>query len=350
MKTKVLILEDNAVVQKFYEKAVANLDFVELVGIASNGEEGLKLLHSKDPDVILCDLNMPIMDGFEFTRRAMMEKPKPILIVSDLVQDEDISNRFKVLELGAIDVLPKPKAGGSIDWLAGDLERKINILKGVIVFSRKSGNGKNSHSQEQASDSNSLRSNQRDRVQLVAIGASTGGPQAFQKIFSEMDPNFSIPIVCVQHISEGFTNSLVSWLSSSSKLKIKLAQEGDILQSGLIYFPPDGLHISIENHRIHLDPEKGSHRHKPSVNYLFDSVAKQFGARAAGVLLTGMGEDGAEGLLKMRQTGAYTIAQDEFTSIVYGMPRVAKEKGAALEILPIEKIAQRLGILGETQR
>lgn len=339
MKTKVLIIEDNPVVRKFYEKAIANLPFVDLVGMASNGQEGLEILHSKDPDVILCDLNMPVMDGFEFTRRAMIEKPKPILIVSDLVQEDDHENRYKVLDLGAIDILPKPKSGGNLDWLTGDLERKINILKRVVVFSRKSYNEKsfsppvNDHCKK-------------DEYQIVAIGASTGGPQAYQKIFSEINPKFNLPIVCAQHISEGFTNSLVSWLSSTSNLKIHLASDQEIMKPGIIYFPPDGFHIKVDKQKIQLDPNKGNYKHKPSIDCLFNSIFENYGSKSIAVLLTGMGSDGAEGLEKIRKAGGYTIAQDEATSIVYGMPRVAKENGSVKEELPIEKIASRLLIMG----
>lgn len=356
MKTKVLILEDNPVVKKFYEKAVANLSFVDLVGIAGNGEEGLKLLHEKDPDVILCDLNMPIMDGFEFTKRAMAEKPKPILIVSDLVQAEDEANRYKVLELGAIDVLPKPKAGGNLEWLTGDLERKINILKRVVVFTRKSSSPPPNQQQQHSlvntdieSPINKRINNNSKNFRILAMGASTGGPQAYQEIFSRLNENFSLPIVCAQHISEGFTNSLVSWLSNTSTLKIVLPRDGADLLPGEIYFAPDGYHILVESGRIRLDKEKGEHRHQPSVDYLFESVKNSYGSGTLAVLLTGMGEDGAEGLHNIYTSGGYAIAQDEDSSIVYGMPRAAKEKGVNV-ILSLQEIPTRLNILAGVKK
>ncbi|GBF48513.1 chemotaxis response regulator protein-glutamate methylesterase [Leptospira ryugenii] len=345
MKTKVLIIEDNPVVRKFYEKALVHLDFVELVGMATNGEEGLSLLHSKHPDVILCDLNMPVMDGFEFTRRAMEERPTPILIVSDLVQEENETNRYKVLDLGAIDILPKPRAGGNLEWLTSDLERKINILKRVVVFSRKPENKKVKEKNSEHTPFTSIKTNL-EKYEIVAIGASTGGPQAYQTIFSQIDKNFALPIVCAQHISEGFTNSLISWLRSYTQIPIQYAKDGDGLNPGEIYFPPDGYHLFVEKKRLRLDPDKGDHRHKPSVDYLFQSIASSYKDKCIAVLLTGMGADGAIGLGQIYKEGGYTIAQDESSSIVYGMPRVAKENGSVTEVLSLDKIASRLLLLG----
>lgn len=352
MKTKVIIIEDNALIQAAYKKAIATLPDIEIVGIASDGKQGFELLIATDPDVVICDLNMPVMDGFEFTKKAMAEKPKPILIISDLVQKEDEGNIFKVLQLGAIDVLPKPRFGGDINLIAQELSRKIKVLKGVIVF-RKTQKNSTSTTESLPSTSNqgtalkvepSLPSPGfvRKNFQIVAIGASTGGPQAFQAVLETLPGDFPLPIVCVQHISPGFSESLVEWLSHNCKIKVQFAEEGKKPIPGIAYFPKDDHHLCIRNGVFHLNTDDLVRGHRPSVDYLFHSVAKEYGDLSLSVVMTGMGDDGARGLKEIKDKGSYTISQDESSSIVYGMPRVAYEMGASMEVLSLESIGPRI--------
>jgi len=332
---KVLIVEDNPLIQAAYKKALSTVREIEVVATASNGKEGIELLHSTNPDVIICDLNMPVMDGFEFTKIVMEENPKPILIISDLVQKEDEVNIFKVLQLGAVEVLPKPKIGGDISLLAEELGRKIKILSGVIVFKkRKSGNISTSSNPETFSIN--------QKFKLLVIGASTGGPQAYLEILKDIPSGFPLPIVCVQHISTGFAESLVDWLKQIAKLKVEIVKEKISLEKGKIYFPLDDHHLVVDSETISPNHDASSKGHRPSVDVLFKSASKSFNNQVLAVLLTGMGDDGAQGLKDIKDRGGYTIAQDESSSVVYGMPRVAYEMGATKEVLPLNRIASRI--------
>ncbi|TGN18324.1 chemotaxis-specific protein-glutamate methyltransferase CheB [Leptospira idonii] len=339
-KIKVLIVEDNPLIQLAYSKALSSLEDIEIVGQAKHGKEGLDLLRTNDVDVIVCDLNMPVMDGFEFTKIVMEENPKPILILSDLVQTEEEANRFHVLRLGAVDVLPKPKAGGDVSLLSEELARKIRILKGVFVFKKKNPGSTNinlSGVSEPVADPPS-----QNKCKAVLMGASTGGPQAFLEIINSLPSSFPLPVFCVQHISTGFSESLVEWLNQTSKLEVVLVKEAISPLPGKIYFPKDDRHLVLENGKVSVSEEAHVKGHRPSVDRLFLSASREFKNQVLAVLLTGMGDDGAEGLLHIKKNGGYTIAQDESSSVVFGMPRVAFELGAAREVLPLNRISKRI--------
>jgi len=336
MKTKILIIEDNQLIQAAYKRAFGLLSDMEVVGSALNGEEGFALLQKLDPDIIICDLNMPVMDGFEFTKKAMAEKPKPILIISDLVQKEDEGNIFKVLNLGALDVLPKPRLGGDIQLIAEELARKIRVLKNVIVFRKVQDRPVVKISEPVVSKSHHT------KFEILVIGASTGGPQAFQTVLSGIPKNFPLPILCVQHISPGFSESLLQWLRHSCPCPVQFGVSGKKPEAGVIYFPPDDSHLTIKGGFISINQNEPERGHRPSVDTLFHSVVTEFGDKALAILLTGMGDDGARGLKALRDSGSFTVAQDELSSIVYGMPRVAKEMDAPLEVLSLDQISSRI--------
>ncbi len=340
MKTKIIIIEDNVLIQSAYKKLFATVSDIEILGIASNGKEGFDLLMKSDPDVILCDLNMPIMDGFEFTQKAMAEKPKPILIVSDLVQKEDQDNVFKALQLGAIDVLPKPRLAGDVSIIAAELARRIKILKGVIVFKKVKRDVNTIPTAEKTIPH--ITSPIEKPFDLVAIGASTGGPQAYQQIFESIPANFPIPIACVQHISPGFSESLLAWLSHATPCNVKFAEDGETPKAGSIYFPNNDQHLALRGGLFRPSTESPVRGHRPSVDFFFESLTTNKNIRILAILLTGMGDDGARGLKSIKDNGGYTIVQDEASSIVYGMPRVATEMGAASEILSLEKIGPKI--------
>jgi two-component system chemotaxis response regulator CheB len=340
MKTKVLIIEDNPLIQSAYRRALATVAEIEIVGIASDGQAGFELLMKTDPDVILCDLNMPIMDGFEFTKKAMAEKPKPILIISDLVQKEDQENVFKALQLGAIDVLPKPRLAGDISLIGVELARKIKILKGVIVF-RKVAEVAIPKQPEKPNEPQFTPPSP-NTFDILAIGASTGGPQAYQVILESIPANFPIPVACVQHISAGFSQSLVDWLAHTSNGTVKFAEDGERPKAGFIYFPGDDKHLVLDSGIFRPSSAEVVRGHRPSVDVFFESLVKNKRLNTLAVLLTGMGDDGARGLKQIKDSGGYTIVQDEASSTVYGMPRVAAEMGAATEILSLEKIGPRI--------
>lgn len=347
MKIKILIIEDNPLIQLGYKRALGDISDFEIVAIVSNGKEGLVALEEKDPDVILCDLNMPIMDGFEFTRQSMMKNPKPILIVSDLVHSENDDNIFKVLQYGAVDVLAKPKVGGDIQLLRQELEKKIRVLKGVIVFTKRENFGPSRFTNLENSEKKFENRYQTNKIKRILIGASTGGPQAFHSLFSELPENFPLPILSVQHISLGFAEGLVEWLNHSSKLSIKSVGERELVQKGVIYFPKDDHHLVLQGNTVSVEMSDSYSGHRPSVNKLFDSISDKDCESTLAILLTGMGDDGAKGLKRILDFGGTTITQDENSSVVYGMPRVAKEIGAAKYIMNLSEISKYLIDLGK---
>lgn len=364
---KVLIVEDSPVVTVILKRIFASPE-IEVVGTARNGIEGLKLIPQVQPDVICTDLHMAQMNGLEFTREVMSKYPRPILVISASVQPEDTYNVFQLIDAGAVDVFPKPRSHSPQDYelLKQELISKIKVLSGVAVFTlrrRNTGMGERGSIGEWRTKRESLLNTQLSTLPLsyfsipksipsslslgkskiVAIGASTGGPQALQSILGHLPKNFPLPIVCIQHISEGFLAGLVNWLGAECKLPVKIATIGDLPQPGIVYFPPEGRHLELSAQgRFVCSSSPPLSGHRPSVTVTFNSVAKFYGSSTIGILLTGMGRDGAEGLLAISQAGGMTIAQDEATSIVFGMPKEAIALGAAKLIMPVHAIAPYL--------
>ncbi|NKB80763.1 MAG: chemotaxis-specific protein-glutamate methyltransferase CheB [Nitrospirales bacterium] len=339
-RIRVFLVEDSLVCLTILKQMLATSPAVEVVGTAKDGKEALDLIPSAAPDVICTDLEMPVMDGLELTKTLMKIYPRAILVVSNYVQKEDTRTIFQVLEAGAIDVFPKPRGGKTEDFLlkAQELIAKIKILAGVVVFRR----------QEDAMSLPSLSLSQPTspsrssrRFSLVVMGASTGGPQAFQVILTRLPADFPVPVICIQHISEGFLQGMVDWLSTQCAMKVKTATVGTVPQPGVIYFPIEGMHLELDvKGALSSSTVEAVEGHRPSVDVTFQSIAKHwYGKSAIGVLLTGMGRDGVAGLKTLREAGSLTIAQDEQSSVVFGMPRQAIELGAAAQVLPLQKIA-----------
>ncbi|MCL1472795.1 chemotaxis-specific protein-glutamate methyltransferase CheB [Argonema antarcticum] len=357
---KVLIVEDSPVVTLILKRIFASSPEMEVVGTAQNGLEGLELIPKVQPDVICTDLQMARMNGLEFTREVMSKYPRPILVISASVRPEDTYNVFQLLEAGAIDVFPKPSIQSPQDYelLKQDLIGKIKVLSGVAVFTHRRrnkvtglqvpGGTLEQKSREELSITNYQLPiihppSANTKYKIVAIGASTGGPQALQTILAQLPRNFALPVICVQHISEGFLQGLVNWLGSDCKLSVKIAKMGDFPQAGTVYFPAERQHLELNSQgRFVYSSSPPLSGHRPSVTVTFNSVAKFYGKAAVGILLTGMGRDGADGMLALAQAGGMTIAQDEASSVVFGMPKEAIALGAAQYILPIGEIAPYL--------
>ena len=363
---KILIVEDSPVATVVLKRIFASSAEMEVVGTATNGLEALELIPKLDPDVICTDLHMAKMNGLEFTREVMLNFPRPILVVSASVQKKDTANVFKLLEAGAVDVFPKPETGlqSDNDRLGKELINKVKILSGVKVFTLHRNRRNYQEQKLQEIDRKTIKitplerltkadakpssplvtpSPLSSRIEVVAIGASTGGPQALQKILTELPANFPVPGLCVQHISQGFLEGLVSWLDSQSRVKVKIASVGELLQAGVIYFPPEGHHLEVNSNGRCVCPATAAvGGHRPSITVTLNSVARQYGSKAAGVLLTGMGRDGADGMLAIARAGGLTVAQNEATSVVFGMPKEAIALGAAQHILPVTAIAPLL--------
>ncbi|HEY9688682.1 MAG TPA: chemotaxis-specific protein-glutamate methyltransferase CheB [Coleofasciculaceae cyanobacterium] len=344
---RVLLVEDSEIATRLLQRAIESTGMLKVVGTAKTGVEGLELLETTQPDVICTDLHMPRMNGLEFTRQVMVRSPRPILVISNSVREEDRRTVFELLEAGAVDVFPKPVMSSPEHYaqVATQLVAKIKVLAGVKVFKLR----RSRLEALTAAGSSPITVPTpivpvRPTAQAIgAIGASTGGPQALRDILSQLPAHFPLPLVCVQHISLGFLRGLMDWLGMSCALPIQIAQAGQLPRPGVIYFPPESRQLEFDAQgrfvTFRTDAVEG---HCPSVTVTFRSIAKVFGSRSISILLTGMGVDGALGLREVIQAGGWTIAQDEASSVVFGMPRAAIELGAAKQVLPLSAIAATL--------
>lgn len=360
MPIRVLLVEDSPVALVILKRILAASSDIEVVGTARNGREALELIPKLQPQVICTDYHMPQMNGLEFTEEVMIRFPRPILVISASVQVEDTQTIFQMLNAGAVDVFPKPRSPSIEEYqlLKQELISKIKILSGVTVFTRHRRNSnittpvdrqllkletKTNIPISQSPGINLQYQNYDSKPKIISIGASTGGPQALNTILSQLPSNFPLPILCVQHISEGFLQGLVDWLASECQLPVKIAKFGEIPQPGVVYFPPEGRHLELDSFGKFVcsssPPVSG---HRPSVTVTFASVAKCYGAASMAVLLTGMGRDGADGMLAIAKAGGTTIAQNEASCVVFGMPKEAIALGAAKHILPVNEIAAML--------
>lgn len=335
---KVLLVDDSPVALIVLRKMLACSREIEVVGTAANGREALRLIPLAKPDVVCTDLHMPVMDGLELTREVMATHPLPILLVS-ISGQEDSLNAFKVIEAGAVDIFPKPRTGFELDFerLAPALIAKIKILAGVRVFRRYRSDPA---AKVAAIAKAGLRAAGLEvALRLVVIGASTGGPKALQAILAGLPANFPLPVICVQHISEGFLQGLIDWLAPRCRLNIEIAGAGALPRPSTIYFPRENSHLLIDdNGRFAVSTAPPLAGHRPSVTVTMNSVAAYYRNSAMAVLLTGMGRDGAEGMKSIRDAGGVTVAQDEVSCVVFGMPQEAIALGAAEYVVPLDEI------------
>ncbi|MDF1654271.1 MAG: chemotaxis-specific protein-glutamate methyltransferase CheB [Coxiellaceae bacterium] len=346
---KVLIADDSKVVRMLLRALIENEDEFEIVGEAENGLQAVELTKQLKPNVITMDIRMPIMDGFEATQIIMNECPTPILVVSASVNDEDLKIAFNALQAGALGVIEKPPGLHGDDYETVKLDL-INCLRAYheikVVTRRKSIKKLDKLSDKARDDGNEHLAAGKVFNEIVAIGASTGGPALLGEILRALPVNLPSPVVIVQHISEGFTHGLATWLNDVSQLIVKVAEQGEVLRPGVVYIAPYGKHTHVGRkdgvlHIVLVDKhEKVSFC--PAVDELFKSTAEVCPGHAMGVLLTGMGSDGAKGLLEMRKANCMTIAQDESTCVVYGMPKEAMKLDAVSMQLPDDEIAQAI--------
>jgi two-component system chemotaxis response regulator CheB len=337
---RVLLVDDSPMALHILQSLLSLSPDIQVVGTASDGVEALHLLPALNPDVICTDLHMSGMDGLELTRTVMNKYPRPILVVSVSVEP-DSPNIFRLLEAGAVDVYPKPRAILEADHekLARELSKKIRILAGVHVHRRVA-------AATRAPPPPPISLPPHAPVRMVAIGASTGGPQALREILSNLPAVFPAPVVCVQHIGGDFLSGMLKWLAEVSPLPMRKAAQGEVPQAGVVYFAPEEAHLEFDDRgRFALSAAPPCDGHRPSATVTLQAAARRFGAGAVGVLLTGMGRDGAEGMVDIAAAGGVTIAQDEASSVVYGMPREAVALGAVQHVLPLEQIAPALAAL-----
>jgi len=342
---KVLVVDDSPVARELIVHILSSDPKIQVIGTAQNGKEALEFLKTSKPDIISMDINMPVMDGFTATRHIMEIDPIPVVIVTSAWDVKEQSTIFRTMEAGALTVLDRPRGVSHPDYeqQAKELVTTIKLMSEIKVFRRWKKTDKNAIPKQTASKPKIADYN--TEIKLVAIGASTGGPPALQTILSRIPPDFPVPILIVQHISAGFLKGMVNWLIDTTQHSIRIANNGEYIKSGTVYFAPDNFHMGVKSDgKIFLYDGERENSVRPSVSFLFRSVAQNFGAGAIGILLTGMGKDGARELKMMRDAKAITIAQDKESSVVYGMPGEAvKFKGARYIVKPedIARILQR---------
>ncbi len=340
-QTKVFIVDDSEVAREMLTFILELDPKIKVIGWGKNGEEALRWLKKGIPDVITMDINMPILDGFETTRCIMETHPIPIVIVSSGYNAEYTENSFKAIAAGALAILEKPH-GIKDEQNILELLHTIHMISGVKLIRRYPKKIKKEPSIIPASKNSSECILHTHNITAIAIGASLGGPLAVEKILSSLPRSLPVPIFLVQHISNGFTQGFANWLQKSSNLNIKVAKDNELALPGHVYIAPDRLHMTVKKGGIIALHDGAPEPLKPSIGKLFRSVAEIYGSHAIGVILTGMGKDGAQDLLLMREKGALTIAQDEKSCIMFGMPKEAILLGAAKYILPLEVIPEAL--------
>jgi len=341
---RVLIVDDSPLAVEILRRMLATAPEMVVAGVAGNGVEALKLIPEVRPDVVCTDLHMPKMSGLDMIREVMTRYPLPILVISVSVQEDQKQNIFQMLEAGALDILAKPRGGlqSDFDVTAHDLVTKVRILSGVKVIGRRRA------AAGAAARPPSLARLAAAPPRIIGIGASTGGPQALENVLHHLSADFPLPLVCVQHIALGFMGGLVAWLAGRCHIPVRTAQEGAHPLAGTAYFPPDDRHLEIDDAgTFRCSDAVATAGHRPSVDLAFSSLARHYGGAAVGVLLTGMGVDGAQGMLDIARAGGLTIAQDEQSSVVFGMPKRAIELGGARQVLPLDQIGPALGELGD---
>lgn len=327
--TRVLVADDSDLFREVLSRVITADPAFEVVATAADGNEAARLAHALRPDVITMDINMPDADGFSGIARIMAEAPTPILVLT-ATPEETVG--FRALSLGALDILEKPQAEVDLDTYGATLRSRLRLLAGVRVIRHLRG----------LRAQRPRASRPTGRADVVMVGASLGGPRALAAMLRVLPAGFAAPILVVQHIADGFTEGLASWLDQESGLTVRTARDGEALGPGLVLVAPTGRHLVVERGRARLSDAPAVDSFKPSVTPLFLSAAQVYGARACGVILTGMGRDGAEGLRAIKRAGGSTIAQDEASSAVFGMPRAAIEAGAVDRVLPLEEIPHAL--------
>jgi two-component system chemotaxis response regulator CheB len=340
---RVLVVEDSFVVRELLVHILSSDPDIEVIGTAGDGEEAVQAVRDKRPDVVTMDVVMPKMNGFEATRLIMEATPTPIVIVSASGNSNEVEKTFRAIESGALAAISKPMGVTHPKYthLAKELIATVKLMSEVKVVRRRPQERKGLVISGESTDG--MITPVTPDLKVVAIGASTGGPLAIEAVLSGLPKNFSVPLLIVQHIAAGFIQGFADWLAHSSGLPVKIAAHGEYLLPGRAYIAPDDLQMGVENGgRIILKSSEPENGLRPSVSYLFRSVVEVFGKNSVGVLLSGMGKDGASELKLMKEKGAVTIAQDRESSVVYGMPGEAVAINAAAYILPPARIAEFL--------
>jgi two-component system chemotaxis response regulator CheB len=367
----VVIVDDSATQRRFIRAAMSSDPMLQVVGEARTGRDAVALVERLQPTAVIMDLHLPVMNGIEAIERIMANRPTPIVVYSAFVDGADRENAVSALAAGAIDVMakPGPEDSARLSEYAEELRQRLRVAGRVRVITHPRGRlGMSKSSMTTVNldgpgakpvprvvvkkpapfrpaprPSDPLELLAEREFELLAIGASTGGPQALATLLGDMPAQTSVAIVVVQHMADGFMDGLTRWLDDVCPLPVVLGEHGRRLAPGVVTVAPGGVNLVVHEHlRVTTQQAPPTQYHVPGIDVTFSSIAENYGAAAAGVLLTGMGRDGALGLKRMRDRGAFTIGQDESTSAVYGMPAAAKSEDAVDLQLPLPEISVAL--------
>jgi two-component system, chemotaxis family, protein-glutamate methylesterase/glutaminase len=348
-RVRVMLVEDSLVVRQLLIHIVGRDPRLEVVAAVASGEEALTTISQACPDVISMDIRLPGIDGLETTRRIMAERPTPIVVIADSVEDSSLRISMNALRAGALSVVEKPVATthAGYDAVAAEICTQLRIMAAVPVIRRRPiGSEWAGRVATPAPVPAAL--NVPESASVLAIAASTGGPPALARVLGGLPANFPLPVLVVQHMGAAFMDGFASWLNGVVGMPVTVAREGARAEPSHAYVAPGDRHLELgAGGHLRITDAAPVGGQRPAATALFRSVARHAGARGIGVLLTGMGEDGATGLLDMRQAGALTIAEDESTAVVFGMPAAAIRLSAAGSVLPLDRIAAHLTRVAE---
>ncbi len=341
---RILIVDDSSTELAILKHIFSSVPDMEIVGIASNGKEAIALAEQLKPNIITMDILMPIMNGYEAIRHIMRTTPIPIVAISSHLNKSMADATYEALDAGALIVLDKPVNINSVKFQfeAKHLIDTVRSMSEIKVIRRRDFSESEKKKRKSNKEANSINK----KIDIIAIGASVGGPHALKVILAQLPKEFRIPIVIVQHMIPGYIEGFTEWLNNNTALKIKNATDFEVLTGGTVYFAPDNYHLTVEQSQGELiaklikGPTVGGFC--PSATVLFQSIAKSCKNKAIGVLLTGMGSDGAEGLLTLKNAKSHTFIQDEKSAVVFGMAGVAQSLGAVDTVIELDKIAEYL--------
>jgi two-component system, chemotaxis family, protein-glutamate methylesterase/glutaminase len=340
-KIRVLVVDDSKIARLMLVHVLEQDPQILVIGSVDNGQAALDFFQVRRPDVVLMDIQMPQLDGFETTRRIMETTPVPIIICTATTDPKEVAITFRAMEAGAVACLEKPLSSEhpEFETLSATLLETVKLMSEVKVVRR----WPRARQFQNMTQTRREISRVAGGISVIGIGASTGGPPALQTILASLPKDFSVPILIVQHIASGFLLGLVEWLNQTTSLEVHIASHNAVPLPGHVYLAPDDFHLAMSTDaRIMLSRQAHENGLRPAVSHLFRSLAEICGPDAIGVLLTGMGKDGAAELKLMKDKGAMTIAQDRESSVVHGMPGAAIELDSATHILPADKIADSL--------